>query len=221
MANIIMRKCAKCKGEIEIDRNNISSVLQFQGKYYHSDCFESMAAQKASSNRGKPEQWRDALDRIWELEAETKKMLEHFFAKDDLNVWLLDNYDIVTVPSYFWQLVADLECGKYKNKRCKPIFIKNLYDCWRWGQVHLDKISVNNKLNHKGPSNDTDRLRYDLAILIAKYPLFLKHKSKMAAITATSNTEQKQPKIDYSALGKTNKPTDSDSDILDLMDEIF
>lgn len=221
MGEIITRKCAKCKGDIEINRNNITNVLQFQGKYYHYGCFEELAAQRAESNRGNPAQWKEALENIWELEAETKKMLEHFWAKDDLNVWLLDNYDITMIPTRFWQVIADLEIGKYKNKRCKPIPIKNLYDCWKWGQVHLDKISVNNRMNHKGPANDTDRLRYDLAILVTKYPSFLKHKSKMAAIAATNSTEQKQPKIDYSTLGQNNKPTDSDSDILDLMDEIF
>lgn len=220
MADVITRKCSKCKGAIEIDRNNITNVIQFQGKYYHLNCFESMATQKASSNRGKPEQWKDVLENIWEIEAETKKQLEHFFAKDDLNVWLLENYDIVAVPSYFWQLVADLESGKYKNKRCKPISIKNLCDCWKWGQINLEKINVNNKMNHKGPKNDMDRLRYDLAILITKYPLFLKHKDKMAAIESVSNIESKQPKIDYSTLSKSTN-SDGDNDILDLMDEVF
>ena len=116
MAETITRKCACCKGEIEIDKKNISNILYFQDKYYHLNCFEVMAAEKTTSKRGKPQMWQDALDRIWELEEETKKMLEHFIAKDELNVWLLNNYDIVTVPSYFWQLVSDLENGKYKNK---------------------------------------------------------------------------------------------------------
>ena len=220
MSNIITRKCAKCKGVIEIDKHDIRNVLQFQDKYYHYDCFEAMAKEKAASNRGKPQMWQDALDRIWELEAETKKMLEHFCAKDDLNAWLLDNYDIAMIPSYFWQLVADLECGKYKNKKCKPISVTQLYDCWVWGQRNLNKISINNKMNHRGPKNDADRLRYDLAILITKYPLFLKHKAKSAALESTSKTENKYTKIDYGALGKKNN-ADNDNDILDLMDEIF
>lgn len=217
---MIIRKCAKCKGIIEIDKNNICNVLQFQDKYYHYDCFEKMATEKAQSKRGKPQMWQNALDCIWEIETETKKMLEHFCAKDDLNAWLLDNYDIVTVPSYFWQLVADLESGKYKNKKCKPISIKQLFSCWQWGQRHLDKIDVNNKMNHKGPTNDSDRLRYDLAILITKYPLFLKHKAKSAAIESINNADNKQPKINYGTLSKNNN-TDNDNDILDLMDEIF
>ena len=114
MGEIVTRKCAKCKGEIIINKNDIRNVLQFQDKYYHYDCFEPMAKEKASSNRGKPQMWQEALDRIWELESDTKKILEHYFAKDDLNVWLLSNYDIVMIPTRFWQVVADLENGKYK-----------------------------------------------------------------------------------------------------------
>ena len=75
MVNIMTRKCAKCKGEIEIDSTNITDVLKFQDKYYHSKCFEDMATQKAASKRGKPQMWQEALDNIWELESETKKML--------------------------------------------------------------------------------------------------------------------------------------------------
>ena len=220
MNKIITRKCACCKGVIEIDKRNISNVVCFQGKYYHYDCFEDMASEKAASRRGKPQMWQEALDHIWEIEADTKKMLEQFIAKDELNTWLLNNYDIVTVPSYFWQLVSDLEGGMYKRKRCKPVSVGTLCECWKWGQQNLNKIAINNKMNHKGPGDDVDRLRYDLAILISKYPLFLKQQSKKLASQAVSSLERQQPKINYSTLEKSNV-SDNDNDILDLMDEMF
>jgi hypothetical protein len=219
MREIITRKCAKCKGVIEINVDDIDSVIYFNKLYYHKDCFVTMAQQKAASKRGKPQMWQDALRNIWSLEAETKRMLESYAAKDELNEWLLRNYDVSMVPSYFWQLVVDLESGKYKNKRCKPLDIKTLCECWKWGQQKLDKVALGNKMNHRGPENDVDRLRYDLAILITKYPLFLKHKAKIAAVEATNNFEQKQPNLDYSTLNKSQ--VDNDNDILDLMDEIF
>ena len=217
---IITRKCACCKDTIEIDKRNISNVVCFQGKYYHYDCFEDMASEKAASKRGKPQMWQEALDHIWEIEADTKKMLEQFIAKDELNTWLLNNYDIVTVPSYFWQLVADLEGGMYKRKRCKPVSVGTLCECWKWGQRNLNKIAISNKMNHKGPGDDVDRLRYDLAILISKYPLFLKQQSKKLASQAVSSLERQQPKINYSTLEKSNI-NDDENDILDLMDEVF
>lgn len=220
VGDIVTRKCACCKGVVEIDRNNIVDVLYFQDKYYHSKCFISMAEEKAASKRGKPQVWKDALSDIWVLEAETKKMLEHYFARDELNAWLLENYDITMVPSRFWQVVADLEIGKYKGSRCKPIGVSDLCECWKWGQVNLNKININNKMSHKGPENDADRLRYDLAILITKYPLFLKHKSKVSAAAASEKAERVQLKINYGVLEK-NKNSNDENDILDLIDEMF
>lgn len=222
MGNIVTRKCAKCRGTIEINKNDIKDVLQFQDKYYHYDCFESMATEKAASNRGKPQMWQEALDSIWEIEADTKKMLEHYFAKDDLNAWLLDNYDIVTVPSYFWQLVADLESGKYKNKKCKPVSITTLYPMWRWGQKHLDKIAANNKSNNKGPSNGNDRLRYDLAILLSHTNDYMKYitRSKEEAVEIAAKVESAK-KFDYEKIYKQSKKEEKKDNILDLVNDIF
>ena len=219
MGEIITRKCAKCKGVIEIDVDDIRDVVYFNKLYYHKDCFKVMAAEKAASKRGKPQMWQDALDSIWGLEAETKKMLEHLVARDELNEWLLRNYDIIDVPTRFWQVVAELGIGKYKGKKCKPLDIKTLCECWKWGQQKLNEVAINNKMSHRGPEDDVDRLRYDLAILITKYPLFVKHKAKMAAIASANSFEKKQSKIDYGALAKSI--TEDDSDILNLIDEVF
>ena len=220
MSDIIARKCAKCKGSIDIDRNNITNVIQFQGKYYHSDCFESMAAQKASSNRGKPEQWKDALANIWEIEAETKKQLEHFFAKDDLNVHLLENYNITMIPTRFWQVIAELEGGIYKGKRCKPVSISTLCGCWKWGQRKLNEISQYNKSQGKGPQDDSARLMYDLAILIGKVPNYLGYKEKQkAARNEMARAAAPHDDIDMSKIGQ-GKQTKR-KDISDISDDIF
>lgn len=225
VADITTRKCAKCKGEIEINKHNITDVIYFNKLYYHESCFKDIATEKSTSKRGKPQMWQDALDNIWELEAETKKMLEHFCAKDDLNMWLLNNYDIVTVPSYFWQLVADLESGKYKNKRCKPMSITMLYPMWRWGQKHLDKIALNNKTNRKGPQNDNDRLRYDLAILISHTEDFKKHQNRVKAekAEAEASVQKEEKNINYNTINKVKEinKNQKDDDISSLVDEIF
>lgn len=221
MADVLERKCAKCKGTIEIERNNITDVIYFDKKYYHSSCFESMANQKAASKRGKPAMWQEALDNIWALEADTKKMLEHFWAKDDLNTWLLDHYDIVMVPSRFWQIIADLESGKYKGKNCKPIDIIQLCKMWIWGQRHLDKIALGNKSKLNGPTNDVDRLRYDLAILISHLADYKKHVAKVQAQEAERQLRQKETvKVDYSKIKTVNKTNGLD-DISDLLDDII
>ena len=221
MSSTIKRKCAKCKGEITIHRDNICDVIGYQGKYYHADCFEALATQRASSKRGNKEQWKEALDDLWGLEDLTRMALEKFWAKDDLNVWLLDHYDVSVVPSYFWQVVTDIECGKYKQQRCKPVSIEMLYKMWVWGQKRLDDINSKNKINHTGPKNDIDRLRYDLAILISHTEDYKKHIAKVHALEAERQQRQKEiVKVDYNKIKPTANKKSGLDDISALLDEI-
>lgn len=222
MAETITRKCAKCKGIIEIDVDDIRDVIYFNKLYYHKDCFVNMAQQKATSKRGKPQMWQDALRNVVKLESDTRKMLEHFVARDELNEWLLENYDIVTIPSYFWQLVADLEGGKYKGKRCKPISITLLCSMWKWGQKHLNKIAVDNKNKNKGPNSGNDRLRYDLAILLSHMNDYLKYttRTKEESVEIATKVENVN-KFDYEKIYKQSKQQEKQDDILDLMNDIF
>ena len=220
MGDIITRKCACCKGVIEIDKRNINNVLQFQDKYYHYNCFERMATEKAASKRGKPQMWQDALDNIWSIEAETKKMLAQHIARDELNVWLINNYDISMVPNRFWQIVADLEMGKYKGKRCKPTSVDVLCGCWKWGQRKLNEINQYNRSHNKGPTDDNSRLLYDLAILIGKLPNYLAHKEKQkAARNEMSRTISSHDDIDMSKIGQGKQI--KRKDISDISDDIF
>ena len=220
VGNVITRKCACCKGAIEIDAHDINNVVYFQDKYYHYNCFVLLASEKSAMKRGKPQMWKDALDSIWELEADTKKMLERYFAKDELNTWLLDNYDVVTVPNYFWQLVADLEKGVYKRKKCKPVSTRILFECWRWGQKKLNELNQYNKSHGKGPKDDGARLMYDLAVLVGKIPNYLAYKEKQKA------TKNEMPRsavfddgIDMSRIGQAKKTMKKD--ISDISDDIF
>lgn len=220
MGDTMTRKCACCKSVIEIDKNNINDVIFFNKLYYHSRCFEDMATKKAASKRGKPQMWQDALDRLWELEAETKKMLESYIAKDELNEWLLEHYDIVEVPSRLFQIIADLEIGKYKGKRCKPVKVSTLYGCWKWGQRKLNEINQYNKSHNKGPTDDSARLMYDLAILIGKIPNYLAYKEKQkAAEIEMSNAFSFNNDVDMSRIGQGKQIRKKD--ISDISDDIF
>ena len=222
MGEIIKRKCTKCKGEIEIDRDNITDVIYYDKKYYHGSCFESHAAQRAASKRGKFADWQEALDRIWELETETKKMLEHFWARDDLNNWLLKNYNITVIPSRFWQIIADLEIGKYKGKQCKPIDVELVYGCWKWGQQKLNGIAKNNKMNHRGPTSDDGRIMYDLSIVVSKIPNYLSHKSKMKMLEVEEKRKTEIVHVNYDNIQKTKTENNNGlDDISDLLDDIF
>ena len=224
---IIERKCAKCKQKITIEKDNIFDVLYFDKSYYHRECFTEMCDKKSQSKRGNPSKWKEALENICTIEINTREMLEQNFAKNELNEGLLANYDITAVPGTFWQLIADLENGIYKRKKCKSISMHELLGCWKWGQRKLNEIAARNKTSHTGPQNDVDRLRYDLAILVDKFPLYLKKKTKTeeneARIKEAKEKVVKTNIFNYEALSKqavSNARTESNN-ILDLMNEIF
>ena len=97
-----------------------------------------------------------------------------------------------------------------------------LVDMWKWGQVRLNRIASKNKTNNMGPKNDTDRLRYDLSILLGHVGDFIKYttRTKEEAVEI-KNRVQTISKINYENLNIQSKEKTSDSNILDLMNEIF
>lgn len=220
VADVLIRKCAFCKGVITIDKDSIDDVLQYKNKYYHLSCFEVMATEKAASKRGKPVEWQAALGNLRELKNETRSVIEHSWAKDDLNSWLLQHYDISVVPSRFWQIVAELEQGKYKGKKCKPIEISTILGAWQWGQTKLNRININNKKNHKGPKDDNARLSYDLSIIISKVPNYFSHLSKIKALESETKQTTEKTKINYNNLERQTNNNELD-DISALLDEFF
>ena len=150
-------------------------------------------------------------------------MLKSSIAKDELNEWLLSHYNIAVVPARLWQIMADLERGSYKGKRCRPISMEMLLGVWKWGQRKLDEIAANNRANHKGPQNDEARLVYDLAILVGKVPSYLAYKEKQKAVEAERQRELKENiKIDYGKIvNSTKKNNNNLQDISSLVDDLF
>ena len=218
----MIRKCAACPVPIEIDRNHTSNVVFYKKKYYHSNCFCDLAAKRSQAKIKSASEWKEALDNLWELEAETEKMLKNSIAKDELNEWLLSHYDIAVVPARLWQIVADLERGVYKGKRCKPVSMEMLVGVWKWGQRKLDEIAANNRANHNGPSNGDDRIRYDLAILLSHTNDYIKYtqrnKEEAADIAAKV---QSAKRFDYEKIYEQAQKKTVTDNILDLMNDIF
>lgn len=219
MSDVILRKCGGCSDTIEINRNNITDVLYYKNKYYHSKCFCEIAEKRSKAKRNTAVEWKVALDSLSELETDTKKMLEGAWAKDDLNEWLLNNYNVAAVPSRFWQMIADLERGIYKGKKCRSISMETILGTWMWGQNKLNKINRINIMGHKGPKNDEARLVYDLAILVNKVPNYLAHKAKLEVLKEETKKETKINHINYDNMQRTEIKHEGLDDISDLLDE--
>lgn len=221
MGDVIVRKCNACKGEIVISRSS-NNTIYYDKMYYHKDCFHELATKRSQSKRGKPEKWMTALSHIDVIEADTKKMLENAWIKEDLNAWLLDHYNVTTVPSRLWQILADLDCGVYKGKKCKPVTMDVLLGAWKWGQKKLDSISRNNKMNNKGPASDDARIMYDCSIIVSKIPNYLSHKSKMKMLQVEEKRESEKTHINYDNVQQTKIESNGGlNDISDLLDDMF
>lgn len=218
----MVRKCAACPDPIEIDRNHTSNVVFYKKKYYHSNCFCDIATKRSQAKIKSASEWKEALDNLWELEAETENMLKSSLTKDELNDWLLSHYDVAVVPSRFWQVAADLERGVYKGKKCKPVLMETLLGAWKWGQRKLDEIARSNKANHKGPQNDEARLVYDLAILIGHISDYTKYINGIkSAEIERENKRKEEIKVDYNKIKTSCNSTNGLDDISGLLDDLI
>lgn len=169
----VKRKCAHCEEIICTDYDNLNGILKYDNKYYHTNCFKELCSTKLMSKRCKKEKWETALNNIGKLESQTKNGLCDNMYESMLVSYLIDNYKISKASNRFYITIHELSSGKYRGKICKPISTKLLFNAWKWAQSNLDNISKYNKSNNKGPTNDVDRVLYDLAIVIDKIPIYL------------------------------------------------
>lgn len=226
MANVDTRKCNHCKQPIEINRENIRGVVYYKKYYYHTVCFCELAERKSQNTRGKPKEWKEALDNVSEYEDEAREIVRQHWgyreAKDNLNDYLLSQYNVISIDQRFWQVVADLNNGMYKNKRCKKVPPQILLEAWKWGQQKkLDETNRYNRIHNKGPKSDNDRILYDLAIIVKKIPEYLAYKAKLEAAELERQQNSKEiVKIDYDKIKAPSKKSGL-GDISDLIDELI
>lgn len=215
------RKCGTCGKDIIVNRQNLDNIAFYQGYHHHVGCLVNKAEEGIKSGK-RVANWERLLNKIPELQAESKRKLGHSVVQDEFNDYLLEHYDVTAVSNRFWNIANDLANGNYKRKKCNPVDLDTLFQTWKWGQKHLDKIAANNKAKHKGPSNDEQRLNYDLAIVVQHVGDYKKH------ITSTKEEQamveeriEKQSKINYENLYKQSASQAHSDSILDLMNEIF
>lgn len=215
------RKCGTCGKDIIVSRQNLDNIAFYQGYHHHVGCLVSKAEKGIESGK-RVANWEKLLNKIPELQAESKRRLEYTIIQDEFNDYLLMHYDVTAVSNRFWNIVSDLGLGSYKHKKCNPIDMETIMGTWKWGQKHLDKIAANNKAKHKGPSNDEQRLNYDLAIVVQHVGDYKKHitSTKEEAAMVEERIE-KQSKINYENLYKQSTSQAHSNSILDLMNEIF
>ena len=159
---------------------------------------------------------KDMAKRVAE---EAKKNLGHGLIRDEFNEYLLNHYDIISVPNRFWQIIEDIGNGNYRKNKCRPTDIDRIFQTWKWGQSNLDKIASNNKIKNKGPKNDDERLNYDLAIVLKHVPQYLAYEAKNKAVAAEIKNTSVFEDIDLYRIGQ--KKTEKKNDVSDIFDDFF
>lgn len=218
----MQKKCAHCGEIMEIDIDNICDIAQFKANYYHSACLLELAA-KRKKNKRHAEYWDTMESDIAKYEKAAKDTILFVTGRDKLNEHILTHYDVVTPPKRLWEALSDLDEGKYRQKKCRPVSSMQIYETWAWGQHKLDETARYNKANNKGPKDDEARILYDFAIVVGKVPVYLKFREKQRVEDAERALKAKEAiKIDYNNISiKTNEKSDGLDDISDLLDDLF
>lgn len=219
MGDVLVRKCTKCGETFEIDVDDVKDVIFFDKVYYHEKCFFDRANRCVSHHTANAKKWKNALENVEHIKKESKNVVRQAHGEDNLNKWLLDNYDLEVVPRSFWTLVSDLKNGKYRRKSCKPIFADTLCSMWMWGQQNLNKIAANNKAKGTGPSSEEDRLIYDVAILLSHTSSYIKSQQKSDTTVEEIKSYISHDEVDMSRIGQSKQTTKRD--ISDISDDLF
>lgn len=197
------RTCYKCKNKINITLENLNSCefVKYKNYFYHTDCFIEQATEKVNKHNRFSITWQEALDNLDTYKSDARDSVRTMLYKDALNEHLIDQYEVATLSSYFWNVIAEIENGQYRKKRCKKISISELLEMWKYYQKELDKIYADN-LKRGNEIFGEDRARYDLAIIMKNYEKIKKGIAKNKAKAAEA-TKVDAPKIDYTKMSRT------------------
>ena len=154
------RKCAMCNGIIQIDRNNTNKAIQYKNKFYHYDCFHRLCDEKILSPRAS-KQWQEVKQQIDELVAQTTKEQADNVARDDLNRWIMSQYNLSYMSQRLYEKLASVNNGTYKGL-AYPISWQELLDEWKYYWNGMISVLRGKELVYEAAVN------YSIAILLSK-----------------------------------------------------
>lgn len=137
--------------------------------------------------------------------------------RDKLIEFIYSEYGVTTLPKYFFANLAKIYNGTYSKNLKEPIPVEDLSDMWHKKMDFLNKTYEYN-MQHGKEMYGTQRIAYDLAILINKYDSYKRWKAKQNAIH-----EQEKSYVQQQAKMRVIKPKvqiQENDDISDIIDEI-
>lgn len=213
--------CAYCGNEIFVNNHTIYDLIRYDNKNYHKQCFQECCEKKSVKKGAYAQKWADALQHYNDIVLESLTFYENKVTRDTLNKFLQEEYGLAIIPSNFWQRIADLNTGKYKQIGTK-VPTSDILEMWQIQIKKLNAIAEYNKAHGKTMTKES-RLIYDLAILIGKYNGFLEWKERQKILQANKEIERKKKESDKIITDKIVIPKVKfkRDDILELVNDIF
>ena len=218
------RKCKACEKDIDFNENNLDEVIRFKKAYYHYNCFVDTCKKKSKNSKASPI-WSEALESIDKIQQETKDFFKknNDSPKDQLYRFLLENYGVMSIPTYVFKRLEDVYSGKRKGLACE-IPPEDLLDMWRQKMGYLNKLRAKNKTLNKNMTT-AQQINYDLSVLVNKYDDYLKWKERNKVLEQEANEVHRNilntVNLDkLSKITQTQNQTDDD-DIDSLLEELF
>lgn len=191
---MLERKCEFCKEQIPLDKENSIGAIFYDKKYYHENCFIEQCHKKLQSKVKNKLSWQKALNDILKLKKKTQKKVQELVEKDDLYLFILENYHISKINNRQWENLDKIYKGTYPGLLYKigPV---ELLEEWRYYMPQLiENRQWKNIIGEQA-------FAYDMAIILSKNAeyreLMAKQKIKEQIKEAEKNVV---PDVDYNAM---------------------
>ncbi len=224
----ILRKCHLCDitgyKSINVDRDKF---IYHKGSYCHYDCFIKNKNENNKDNLNQDQIIKIADEMV--LKTHKIKSVQESIDKDRLTYWLYDNYNISVLPNLFFQKLQRINKGTFSERISVPISCYDLLQIFKKMKTYLDKVNNNNERKGK-IINLSQRVNYDLSIVINNYDDYIKWKQKQKTETIENDKLQEEIKsknnIQTNNIINVQKYVNRQNDneelnIVDLLDEVF
>lgn len=222
----MLYKCNYCDPTVKRGEKPIRSVdteiqehiKDDKGKYYHLECF------RLHLINNKKIVDEEVIGQIVSgLMAKTEIEVKESTEKDKFLKWVMDYYD-GSLPAYFLTKLQSVREGKHESIN-EPITYETLLDIYQYMARYLQKIAATKKID-----NVSQRMNYDLGVVIGNYGDYKKFKRKQQGFSIEKEEINKQIKVDNKLAnidknkknkGQPESDDDKDFDITDVIGELL
>ena len=240
----VEKKCKNCKKTMRFSSDDVldAKVYYYMGSYYCQDCFENLCS---NGIQKKSKKWKaaydnrhlyltDAHNQLLDLLKKRKsdkhsivvggfdlnEYVENVFAEHDINEFLKENYNVSTQSGFYHRYLQPLYQGTSNKYEGIKIPASHLLEMWKT-KLPSFRRQYQKRIQQGRSFTNVQLAAYDLAILVSKYESFLSWKQKQKALEQDQYKEDQNQKINYQVLNLANKKKNNDTEINNILGDIF